>query len=239
MKLLTRPTIAFLTTFVLFSFAVSSAHAVPTLRLTQGASVVTIVDGGAGDLSPFSGHVASVGAVGSFVHLTGGLSKPQTGSSTNPDIDLNSQIFSTALGGTLTIELTDTDFTSPSSFVNLLSAIGGTTQGVVAWAVYADSSNTAFGQGTLIYSGTSAPGSPASPLSFAGPSSNFLFGPTSGPYSLTQVVTITHQGAATSSFNINTVGSPLPLPEPNPLALISLGLFILGGYQLKTPRYLV
>ena len=192
-------------------------HAAFKLTLTpSGGGAVTVTDGGVGDSNPDVGAITFIGSLtGWSVNVTTGLSKPVLGSATVASMDLNSVNVSSAGGGSLTIELTDTDFNalSPTSFS---MSIGGTTNGSVTYDAYIDAGNVEFGQGTLVgnlgpyapiaFSGSTAGGGP-----FAG-----------GPFSMTQVVTITHAGATSSSFDAELRA----VPEPGTLALF--GMSILG-----------
>ncbi|MGH8550006.1 MAG: hypothetical protein ACRERU_15665 [Methylococcales bacterium] len=223
MKLLTKPTIAFLATFVVFSFATSSAHATLMLRLSSPSQATqTFTDNAGIDNLSQTGALGISTSIGNFfINVLTGLSYPTIGSQQFPNLDLNSvNVTSISGGGSITLELTDTGFTN-SGILNLLTTIGGTTQGSISWKTYADTSNTAFGQATLIAMGSSnGPG--------VNGSNNFVFNP-GGSFSLTHVITVAHSALKVTSFDIIT-----EVPEPAPLALLSLGLFIIGSYRLKT-----
>src|SRR5581483_9758957 len=98
----------------------SSAHAALMLQLSDGSNTESATGAG--------GAVTFAGAVGSFVfNITTGLSKPLIGTATLPLLDLNSVDVTAATGGTLTIEVTDTDFVGSGGILQFLNNVGGTT----------------------------------------------------------------------------------------------------------------
>lgn len=106
-------------------FLTAAANAVPTLRLTQGASSVTVSDNGGGDINALSGVVTFSGAVGDFiVNTTTGITKPILGSATVPILDLNSINVNGNNAGTIVLEFSETDFTNTSATLDMISVIG-------------------------------------------------------------------------------------------------------------------
>ena len=198
------------------AFVPADAEAALMLRLTQGATIVEVTDGDALDANPLEGAVTFVGPVGTFLlNVSTGVSYPQIGSETDPHMDLNSIDTSTAAGGTLVIENIYVDgFTAlPGSFTMLL---GGTTSGTVVYDAFAD--------GSLIDSL-----GPFGPGAFADSGGGSVAVGT--PYTLTQRVTITHEGAGLTSFD-----AELLAPEPASLALFALGLFGVGASARRRRR---
>ena len=197
-----------------------SAHALFKLRLTQGATVVEVVDNGAGDLNPVVGAVTFAGPVGTFnVNVSTGVSKPVIGDGTTAEMDLSSVNVGV---GTLTIELTDTNFALPLQPATFISSVGGTTEGTSSFAAYANSNNAEYATvgdlGTILH-GPFGPGGFGENKSVAGAGDN--------QFSMTQVATITHTAAGQiSSFDhhirLTTV------PEPSSLAMLLPGLAPLG-----------
>jgi len=131
-------------------------------------------------------------------------------------IDLNSLSASSTAGGTLRISFTETDlnFGAGGSPLSVNSGIGGTTQGSVSYASWIDDSNTAFGHGQLLFSGSSSG-------VFA--ASGSAAGLVSDPFSMTLQVDITHTGAKLTSFDFGAT-----VPEPGTLALMSLAVLGAG-----------
>ena len=187
-------------------FSLSSpphAHAITTLRLTDGVTTITIADAGAGDANPVAGAVTFIGSIGSFSinNVTTGLSKPVLGSATLPFLDLNSVDVSGS-AGTLTISFSDNFFGLTPGDVT--ANIGGTTGGTVSYSTFADASNLLFGKST--------------PLTSQGPFGGPAFSGTSfadlgllSPFSLTQEVVITHaSGVRATSFNAELKAQGVP-----------------------------
>jgi hypothetical protein len=194
----------------------AGAEAGPILRLTTNSGATQMLaDGDAGDVNPTAGAVTFVNLLDAqwIVNVTTGLSKPLLGSPGAPELDLNSVNVSSAGGGWLDIELTDTGFTAQDA-AYALASLGGTTSGSVSYKTYFDTSNTAFGKATELTSVSSLSGA------FANTSSNILT--SAGLYSLTLLVRISHTGLQASSFD-----AAVKVPEPGTLLLLGAGCLAL------------
>ena len=126
----------------------TSADAAFKLRLTEiGGPTVTITDNGAGDISPIAGVIVFMDALGKWaVNVTTGISKPVIGGIDTAVMDLNSVNVSSSGPSTLMIELTDTDFSLPPfPEYNLVTSVGGTTNGKFSLEKYYDVENQEFG----------------------------------------------------------------------------------------------
>lgn len=193
------------------------AMAALELSLQSGAASVTITDGGVGDANPLAGAITFIGPVGSyFLNVTTGLGSDLL---TLPEItDLNS-VDTTTTGGDLLIGLTQTGLNFGSGAHQLNGLIGGTLgSGMsIAYSLYADAADTAFGKGSLLFSGSAGPGAFADSggASFADPS---------GTFSLSQFAAITSTGSSTASFDFAT-----NVPEPGTAVLAGVALLALGG----------
>ncbi len=220
---------------LLVSLAVASrdAHAIPTLRLTDpaGPTVVVVADGQVVvpiDSNPIPGAVTYIGAVGAnwTLNVTTGVTKPFQGGPVVPHPDLNSVNATSAGAGTLIIEFSETFYGPlPAGYV-FKAGIGGTTPGNVVYDAWADPGNGLFVQTTLLTSQ-----GPFGPGAFSGTAFSGAI-PGLFPYSITQVVTITHTGPGLTSFDAELQA----VPEPGTLMLLGSGLAGLGYLMQRRRR---
>jgi len=198
------------------------AFATATLRLTNGASTVTVTDNGVGDLDGATGQVIFSGAVGVWnINITSGLS-------TGPgvvEMDLGS-IDATASGpSTLVIEWSDQSFNLPSPSFHLDASgtllSGSGTAKIDAWF---DNGNSIFGHGGYIaglgpfstsYSSAIDGGGPGVPL-----------------YSMTEQVTLT---AAAGGVKWSTDTGLTTVPEPGAVMLLG-SVLVLCASALRRKR---
>jgi len=174
-----------------------------------------------------TGAVTFIGSIGAFsFNVTTGTSAPLSGTLTQPILDLNSIDVSAPSGGggTLTFQLTDTDYAGVGGPVHFEESVGGTlSAGSYSVSSFMDCGDTAFAQTTALTS-----------QSFSGPAFSASQGGTttacSSNYSLTQLAVLTLPGGAIFSGD-----SSLSIPEPSTLALFS-GAGLLGlafGWRRK------
>lgn len=201
-------------------FVVPSVYAVPILELSSGGSLVQVKDGDPLDSNIAAGVVTYSGSIENFnINVTTGLTI--SGTSVWPHLDLNSVDVSSLSGGVLTIKFSENNYTAP---YDVLMKIGGTTDGTVLYESYFSNSNDTLATTTLI--GSLGPFGSA----FSGTGA-FGFSRIT-PYSLTEVVTVTHNAPGGSSFNAELRA----VTEPGTMMLLGSGLVGLAGWGRKKFR---
>jgi hypothetical protein len=212
-------------------------YAIPTatLMITDpgvGGGSVTILDNSPQDGSAVQGIVSYNGAVGNWhASITTGITKPSVGDPVQAYMDIVSADITLNTTGThtLDIEFSELDF-GPSSG-SFVATIGGTLSSSAAatldYDTYYDGGNGLFAKTNPLTSlGTFGPGG-----GFTGTTSASV-GPIPNPYSITQVVTLTHTGDGNSSFDAEIRS----VPEPSIIFL--LGSLLIGLGLLDRKRFM-
>lgn len=202
-------------------------QAVPQLRVFDGATTITLTDGGGGDVQAAPGQVVFVGSIGNWVlNVHVGTTYPVVGSLANPSLDLSFNATSTGSGGTLQI-LFAADGFGPSAG-RTAAAIGGAIAagGSVTYTTYGGTNNTNFSTVNLLTSQ-----GPFGPGAFSGTVTGASVN-NAGPYALTQIVTITHQPGTSQT----TGNAALTVPDNSSSAFL-LGSGLLGlGWIVRLRR---
>jgi hypothetical protein len=125
---------------------VVAAQAQTTLKLelaSSGGTIVQVSDNDSLDGDTALGSVSFSGPIDDFaVVVAGGLSKPVVGSDALAKVNLSGSSVTGANGGTLTVTLSDTHFSSGTGSTSFISAVGGTTDGTTTVQSYVDPGNT-------------------------------------------------------------------------------------------------
>ncbi len=214
--------------------------AVPAIA--SGAFIVEVSSGG--DTAVYmdgdnDGVITGVGSVGNFniANVTAAVSN-SPGVANEATLQVTNISITNFFAGesTLTVRVTDTDFTAPSGAVHLSSDFGGTLNRgsnpiptrTVTFQSFIDDSNTAFGVGPTpgLLTATATGSAPQSTVTGSGDVNTTVV----GSYSLTNVLTITVGGGAAANIS----GSATAIPVPEPLAAGAAGL--MGLVALRRRR---
>jgi len=217
----------------------SSANANMRLELASGGQGTILTD-------TLNTGVLTTGLVsmGGFnVNVSTGTSSPPLAPPPGviAQLDLNSVNISSTGGGTLTIILENSGYSSPNEALAAVGLIGGTiTNGSVTATAYVNSTNAvpALGadQGVGSLSGPPPmPGSGLQALSFASSGGAFSGGGATafaspGTFSMYEEFVVTF-GAGGGTFSADA--SEIVVPEPSSLAVAGLGALGMIGYGLR------
>jgi hypothetical protein len=200
--------IAALAIVVGYSF---QARADILVKATDGINTGTADDHATPGLATFSG------TIGNFtVSIDLGTGFPDIGSPSQPVLDLTSLDLTTGTtGGTLTVSLTETDFTTTVNPVQFLSSLTGNyVNSQATLNTYFDTTNAHFGTGTLLSSGL-----------LNNQSAVAIEPIITGPYSLTEIVTITAGASSLTSLDAIVRDAP----EPATLSVLGAALLMMLG----------
>jgi hypothetical protein len=206
------------------------ANAGLIVQLSSGGSTITIADNGAGDLDGSEGGLDFYGSVGAWE-----VASAFATSSLDPFImHLTSSVRGTGGDPLLTIKVTQTDILAGTAPTTVFADGGGSgiSGSLASWSAWVDDSNTAFGEGALVYSSDGYSTSAASAVASL-----------SGTYSATLVTTFNYADVARSfdrNGRENRYGSSLDVtmgvPEPATLALVGVGLLGAGMTRRRSRK---
>jgi len=184
---------------------VTMASAIPTLTISDGSTLVTVVDGGAGDSAAMAGVVQYTGSVGSWnVVVSSDVTKPAMGSAADPQMQLLIQA-GTQVGGNLYIAYSDTDYTGTGGILaNIVGHVvdgGPETAGMLVAGNTANVAGTINAAGSPLNFGSILIDVPVQSLPILASEGGQL--PGSAPYSLTDFVIINSPGASADSITAN------------------------------------
>ena len=181
----------------------------------NGCGTFTSILGNFDLASGVPGEIGVSGRMGVWaVNVSTGITKGVTGSPIDPKMVLNSVDFSVG-AGTMTIKFTDSGFGPIPAGSNFIDAIGGTTEGAVSATELYDAAGGAFTGVQIASLG------PFFRPAFGG-MTNSVGVPGFAGFSLTQIVTITHDGTGMTNFDYSK--DTAPVPEPSAVLLLGSGL---------------
>ena len=205
-KILSKWVLPLVAAGVLGLASAPSAHAIPTLSISDGLGHTL-------NLSNSSGAFTYAGALGNFsLNITSGVA---TNDALLPGLN-----FSATGTGILTISLSNTAFGTLAGSIS--SQISGQTSGITAFGTFADAGNRLFSTSTLLSMGGPFRGA------FSGNTSATF--PVPGPFSLTEKIVLVQSVFGTTSF-VTTVKDPMAIVPTAPDAGATaplLGLALLG-----------
>jgi hypothetical protein len=184
------------------------------------------------DLFAEQGLIGFSGAVGDFqMNVTTGFSAPLLG--TEGRMNLLNVSFSGG-SGSLTVELWDTGFETQGDDTRFQTLFGGTTDGLIEIATYADNDADAFGTDYMLASGVFDGSSTSNGIAFSSDQTTDLsVAELSGDYAMGIRATITHSLGDVTGFNFD-LQSGSAVPEPA-AALMAI-LVVLGCGLCRLPR---
>jgi hypothetical protein len=175
------------------------AVAAPTMRMSSGATTITVVDGGTNDSNPAAGAITYIGPVGSnwIISANTARTKPGIGTATQPEVTLGTSSRS-LFAGTLTIEFSDDSFGPSQGTASLVlgGTIGGGTNSTFTNTVLVDDANNLFAGAPLANLGPYTRPTGVTTFSFNGNATAPLN--RTGAYALTQRMVIVHTSGGTT-----------------------------------------
>jgi len=229
----------FATLMVATLVGLPSAYGVPTLKLSDGVTILTIADQSLNDSSGIPGMVRWAGTIGAWTIdvefesdvSAKGAGKPYSGSAINPDMHMSVSASSRkktpgAANLTLTVWFSDDDF-GPLANQMFYAAAGGTlanSQSTLLVRSFGDTGNNLFGDDGIANSSVLFNQAGGFSSNLGAP----LGGPLDYPYSLTLMTTITHRHLGISTLN-SSVDVDLKVPDGgSTLLLLGSALGALG-----------
>lgn len=200
-------------TFAAAALAIAASCAIPAqaeifLQAMSGADTVSVNDSSTPGAASYP-----LQTIGNFASSSTGFGFPDVGSTSHPVLDLGSSN-SSASGGTLTLMLSETGFTTTTAATEFTSTLTGLDlNSSVVMSAYYDTSDAAFGTGSLLASNLSN-----------GQSVSTLVPPITGPYSLTEIFTVTADANSLTSIDAAIIDAP----EPGSASLLGAALLALG-----------
>ena len=196
----------------LAAVSVPSAHAVPTITISDGKKKDTVTLNNAAGLISYNGNV---GKFSLSISTTAA-----SGLAMLPSFSLNSLSYGGKKAGTLTISLSDTSVHPNDG--SIATQISGQTSGTISYSAFADTGNSLFGKGTLLSSQGSLKGG------FNGTGSSIVS--SNNPFSLTEMFVIQQSNGGSTHFGATVLDPPIgngvdTVPDAgSTLALFTLAL---------------
>jgi hypothetical protein len=186
------------------------------------AGLLPTIEFEAGPLAALPVTSGAVSAAG--ISVTGA---PLIGSATQSILQVDGAV-TLGVFDPLQVSVTEFNLTSLNGLSSLVATISGNlpARSSVSWSTYIDPTNTPYGTTDLIAS--SGFSDPSSIVSLGFDDSASHTGNVSGPFALTEVLTIAAPLGEQVTFNSQITATADAVPEPGTLALLGVGLVGLG-----------
>jgi len=178
------------------------------IRISDGVHTKSHNDLGTPGFAAFSGKIGNFDA-----KIEEGIGFPTIGSPLDPILDLTLVDLTSKAGGTLTVSLTETGFSGAAAEKFLSSLAGTYVNSSAEMSTYLGKNDKPFGKSTLLSTGLLDDQSDLVSLPAV-----------SGPFSLTEVLTITAGPNSLTSID----AAIMDAPEPASLSLLGAALAALG-----------
>jgi hypothetical protein len=144
--MLKRISLSLLCASFLLLVVAQKANAALKLKIQGPVTTLIVLDNSPQDSTPTVGAISFSGTIDNVpLVVATGISKPHVGDASLAELDFNAVSQSSAVGGTLTMSVTDTDYPAGAGPTTVTTQVGGTTHGSTSLQGFLDTANAEFG----------------------------------------------------------------------------------------------